>query len=45
MSAELGGKLNGFADLENTVDRGSTANLVSDFGLCLSGLLSSHRGY
>ena len=31
--AELSGKLNGFVDFENTADRGSAANLVSDFGL------------
>ena len=41
--AELGGKLNGFEDFENTADRGSASNLVFDFGLCLS-RLSSHRG-
>ena len=39
--AELSGKLNGFADFENTADRGSAANFVSDCGLCLS--RSSHR--
>ena len=40
--SELCGKFNGFADFENTADRGSAANFVSDFGLCLS--RSSDRG-
>ena len=34
--AELSGKLNGFADIENTADRGSAANFVLDCGLCLN---------
>ena len=40
--AELSGKLNGFADFENTAVRGSAANFVLDCGPRLS--RSSHRG-
>ena len=40
--AELRGKLNGFADFENTAVRGSAANFVLDCGPRLS--RGSHRG-
>ena len=30
------GKSSGFADFENTVDRGSAVNFGADSGLCLS---------
>ena len=33
---DLCGKSSGFADFENTADRGSAAIFEADFGLCLS---------
>ena len=33
---DLCGKSNGFADFENTVDRGSAVIFEADYGLCLS---------